>query len=35
MKENQDRIARLIEYVQGLMNRVDGKELYVKYKDDI
>ena len=35
MKENQDRITRLIQYVQGLMNRADGKESYVKYKDDI
>ncbi len=35
MEENQGRITRLAEYVQGLMNRLDGKELYLKYKDDI
>lgn len=35
MEENLGRVTRLTEYVQGLMNMADGKELYIKYRDDI
>lgn len=35
MKADQNRVERLIQYVQGIMNKEDGKELYVKYKEDI
>ncbi len=35
MKTDQNRINHLIEYVTGIMNKEDGKELYTKYKSDI
>lgn len=35
MKVDIDRIDRLVEYVQGLMNNGNGKELYVKYRSDL
>jgi uncharacterized protein len=35
MKENQDRIVRVTKYILGLMNREDGKKLYVEYKSDL
>lgn len=35
MKTDQNRINNLTEYVQGIMNDGDGKELYLKYKSDI
>lgn len=35
MKTDQNRIRRLIEYVTGIMNQEEGKELYVRYKSDI
>ena len=30
-----ERTERLIDYVKGLKSNLDGKELYLKYKDDI
>lgn len=30
-----ERSERLIDYVKGLKSNLDGKELYLKYKDDI
>ncbi len=33
--ESNNRVSRLIEYVKGIKNNLDGKELYEKYKDDI
>lgn len=35
MRTDSRRINNLIEYVQGMMNREDGKELYNKYREDI
>ena len=35
MKTNQNRIENLTAYVEGLLNKKDGKELYLKYKQDI
>jgi len=35
MKTDQLRIVNLIEYAQGVMNKEDGKELYLKYRSDI
>ncbi|MDF2520480.1 MAG: putative sensor protein [Clostridia bacterium] len=35
MNTNQKRINNLTEYVQGIMNKEDGKELYAKYRSDI
>lgn len=35
MKTDQDRVNRLSQYVQGLMNKENGKELYLKYRNDI
>lgn len=35
MKIDQNRIGNLVEYVQGIMNKEDGKELYLRYKSDI
>ncbi|HYE80835.1 MAG TPA: PAS domain-containing protein [Clostridia bacterium] len=35
MKTDGHRIENLMEYVQGIMNREDGKELYFKYREDI
>jgi DUF438 domain-containing protein len=35
MKIDQSRIKNLTEYVQGLMNDESGKELYLKYRNDI
>src|SRR5690554_5960106 len=34
-QEQNQRVERLIAYVKGLQANVNGKELYVKYKDDI
>lgn len=33
--ESNNRVNRLVEYVRGIKNNLDGKELYEKYKDDI
>lgn len=35
MNINQLRIEHLKEYVQGIMDQKDGKELYAKYKEEI
>lgn len=35
MKIDQSRIRNLVEYVKGIMNKEDGKELYLRYKSDI
>lgn len=35
MKTEQKRVYNLIDYVQGIRNKEDGKELYTKYKKDI
>lgn len=35
MKTDQNRIIGLAEYVQGLLNKENGKELYLKYRSDI
>lgn len=35
MNTNEKRINNLTEYVQGIMNKEDGKELYAKYRSDI
>lgn len=35
MKTDVNRIKNLTQYVEGIMNREDGKELYEKYRDDI
>ncbi len=35
MKTDQARVQNLIEYVRGLQNRENGKELYLKYRSDI
>ncbi len=35
MKAEQDKVNSLVEYVQGLMNKENGKELYLKHKSDI
>ncbi|MDF2592350.1 MAG: putative sensor protein [Clostridia bacterium] len=35
MKTDQNRIHNLTEYVQGIMNNENGKELYLKYKVDL
>jgi DUF438 domain-containing protein len=35
MKVDQSRIHNLIEYTQGIMNKEDGTELYMKYRSDI
>ncbi|MDF2531329.1 MAG: putative sensor protein [Clostridia bacterium] len=35
MKIDQNRINHLIEYVQGIMNGENGKDLYLKYKSDL
>jgi DUF438 domain-containing protein len=35
MKAERDRVDNLVEYVQGLMNKENGKKLYLKHKSDI
>lgn len=35
MNNENQRVANLIEYVKGLKAKLDGIELYAKYKDDI
>lgn len=35
MNTDQKRINNLTEYVQGIMNKEDGKALYAKYRSDI
>lgn len=35
MKIDQNRISNLVEYVRGIMDKEDGKELYLRYKSDI
>lgn len=35
MKTDQNRIRNLTEYVHGIMNNENGKELYLKYRNDI
>lgn len=35
MRDNQEKIRRLSEYVQGLLNEEDGKLLYERYKADL
>jgi len=35
MKRDEKRVERLKVYVQGVLDNVDGKELYDKYKEDI
>jgi DUF438 domain-containing protein len=35
MKIDQNRINNLSEYVQGIMNKENGKDLYSKYRNDI
>ena len=32
MKTDQDRVRNLTEYVQGLLNKENGRELYFKYR---
>lgn len=35
MNYNEERVNRLIEYVKGLQDNLNGKELYKRYKKDI
>lgn len=35
MESNKERVSRLLEYVKGLKNNSNGKELYERYKEDI
>lgn len=35
MNADKTRVNSLTEYVQGLMNKEDGRKLYLKYKEDI
>lgn len=35
MKTDKTRVAHLSEYVQGLVNKENGRELYLKYRNDI
>lgn len=35
MVTDRERVSRLIEYVKGIENNLDGTELYLKYKEDI
>lgn len=35
MKTDQNRVNNLIQYVQGIMNRESGQELFVRYRKDI
>lgn len=35
MDTNKERVNRLIEYVKGIHNNLDGKELYLQYQEDL
>lgn len=35
MESNKERVSRLVEYVKGLRNSLNGKDLYEKYKVNI